>query len=176
MVLFKQEMIMPRLSHLLAAALIFSSSAILASPAARAADDPVKTVQSIYEAYVAAEKGGTAAPDGLEKARYTDRIGALLDAMNKTCVSGDQCGPDYDYLVDGQDFKIRKLSVKLLSREGDKASVEAKFSNLGTAVDKVYSMVRQGDDWKIDEIETKGGDSAKTLTSLLIATTEEQKK
>ncbi len=153
----------------LAAALIFAGSA------ARAAEDPVKTVQSIYLAYVASEKAGTDAPDALLKARYTDRIGALLDAMNKTCVDGDQCGPDYDYLIDGQDFKIRKLSVRLLSREGDKASVEARFSNLGAASDKVFLLVRQGLDWKIDKVETRGGTSARTLSGLLVETAKAQK-
>ena len=96
--------------------------------------------------------------------------------MNKGCVEGDQCGPDYDYLIDGQDYVIRKVSVKLLSRDGDRASVEAKFTNHGVASDKIFLLVREGEDWKVDEIETRIGPSAETLSKLLADTTAEQKK
>jgi len=56
--------------------------------------------------------------------------------------------------ANGQDWKIGDLSVTLVSQAGDKAVVEAKFSNLGDAEDLRYDLVHSGGRWLIDEIQS----------------------
>lgn len=124
---------------------------------------------------VSAEKAGKDATL-FRKDIYSARINGLIAEMRKPCVEGEPCGPDYDFLVEGQDFQIRDLKVKLLARDGEKAKVEAEFKNLGSPERKIFSLVRRDRDWRIDEIETKGDQSNPNLTKLLMDTTESQKK
>jgi hypothetical protein len=135
--------------------------------AAPAADDPVAAIRAIYDAYVVAEKTGKDAPDFLTQSFYSVRIKGRIAEMRKSCVEGSQCGPDYDFLIDGQDYQLRNLRIVQRSRDAGKAVVEAKFSNLGAASDKVFMMIREGESWKIDEIENASGGTPGNLTNLL---------
>ena len=146
---------------------LFSVFLLANCGATPAADDPAGTIRAIYHAYVLAEKSGKDAPDFLTASFYSKRIQRLIAAMRKTCVEGWQCGPDYDFLIDGQDYQLRDLDVVLLSRADGKAVVEAKFKNLGAAKDKLFSMIREDGGWKIDEIENASKETPGKLTILL---------
>lgn len=114
---------------------------------AQTAGDPVALVRGLYPGY---ERGK---PVTLEKQPFSPRMRKLL-AADKAYAKGEVGRLDFDPIINGQDWKIGDLSVTLVSQAGDKAVVEAKFSNLGDAEDLRYDLVHSGGRWLIDEIQS----------------------
>jgi hypothetical protein len=114
---------------------------------AESAGDPVALVRALYRGY----EGGK--PPLLEKQPFSPRMRKLL-AADKAYAKGEVGRLDFDPIVNGQDWKLADLSVTLVSQAGDKAEVEAKFSNLGDADDLRYDLVQSGGHWLIDEIQS----------------------
>lgn len=114
---------------------------------AQTAGDPVAVVRGLYRGYEHDK------PVTLEKQPFSPRMRKLL-AADRAYAKGEVGRLDFDPIVNGQDWKITDLSVTLESQAGDKAVVEAKFSNLGDAEDLRYELVRGGGRWLIDEIQS----------------------
>ncbi|MGD9560817.1 MAG: DUF3828 domain-containing protein [Pyrinomonadaceae bacterium] len=62
-----------------------------------------------------------------------------------------------DPLYDAQDIEIKRFSVGKAVADGDKASVTVSFENYSEKKSIVYSLVREGDAWKIADIKYPGG-------------------
>ena len=114
---------------------------------AETAGDPVAVVQGLYRGYERDK------PVTLEKQPFSPRMRKLL-AGDRAYAKGEVGRLDFDPIVNGQDWKIAGLSVTLVSLAGNKAVVEAKFSNFGTAQDLRYDLIRIGGRWQIDEIQS----------------------
>lgn len=115
---------------------------------------PDAVVRGVYEAYVAAEKAGKDAPDQLRAALYSARVRKQIASLKKACAKRDDlCLPDADFLVDGQDYRISDIAVKLVSQQGERAAVEARFKNFDTASRKTYTLVREKGRWVVDDID-----------------------
>jgi Protein of unknown function (DUF3828) len=121
------------------------------SPAvhAGAGGDPVSTITTIYKAYQAAPD---TAPD--VGAVYSPRLQQLIDADRKNTPEGEVGKIDWDVFVDGQEWKIGKLNVTLVSEAADGAQVRAQFNNFDEPKEILFDLVRDGDRWLIDDVQS----------------------
>jgi hypothetical protein len=130
-------------------------------PSAAFAQDAAATVRNIYAQYE--NKNGVegeGVKDILDKSLYSARVDKLIDKITVACKDAQEiCGPDVDFLIDGQDYLITKVKVKTLKSSDSAASVEARFLNTGVARKITFSMVKEGEAWVIDDlVVAKNGD------------------
>lgn len=129
----------------LGAAAAFSATAVLAPAGARADDEPMLTIRRILDAYQA---------DRVPRPLYTPAVRLRLRRANLGA----------DFIVDGQDFEVKGVSVREVSRTGDKAEVEARFTNFGVAREVRFDLWLVEGDWMIANVrDQKGFDLRKTL-------------
>lgn len=124
--------------------------------------DPKALIQSIYQEYIKSGPTGTKTPDQFTRKWYSKSIRAKMDSLDKACKKAqEQCGPEADFLVDGQDYDIKTVAVKELSRKDGKAMVEAKFKNGGDDRTMLFTMVEENGRWVIDELVGKSKENPK---------------
>ena len=124
------------------------------SPHAR----PSVWLGQVYDLYHRAEKDTnlvSSAEDIIGK-RASRALAALLK-RDQDCVrkSNQICAIDWDFIIDGQDWEISQVRVGPLQANGDKATVTVTFNNLKSSNTNIYDFVREGGDWKVDDIETR---------------------
>lgn len=140
-----------------------------AAPAA--AGDATAVIREMYRLYETADKNSTNTPDQYTRAWYSAKIRAQIDRLDAACKKrpDDMCWPDADFLVDGQDFEIKELKIREVSRAADKAVVEAKFKNFGDWRTMTFSMVNENGRWVVDQMLGKSKEQPKgyKLTEIL---------
>ncbi|MGK2922452.1 MAG: DUF3828 domain-containing protein [Methyloceanibacter sp.] len=107
-------------------------------------------VSRIYEAYTDNKDDDPVQPEGSEI--YSKRLQALLDKDAAETQEGEVGRLDFDPFVDGQDWEIGGLKVKEVYRSGGEARVRADFANFGKPRSILFSLVREGGEWRIDDI------------------------
>ncbi len=144
--------------------LLLGAVVAVSSGAARAAEaDAVATVKKIYAGYLKPARDLASSPDQLAPKLYSARRRAQLARLQKACAGKDMCLPDFDHLIDGQDWRLSGLSVTETANDGRTARLDVSFRNFDTAVRFDFTMVKEAGGWKIDEIEGGGGESRYTL-------------
>ncbi|MCW5772548.1 MAG: hypothetical protein KIT16_12980 [Rhodospirillaceae bacterium] len=136
---------MLRRSFLAFAALLF-----LAAPAA-AEDDPVALVRELYRVHGEAEK--TKQPAWLPPHRdrfFSRRLAGLIAAAY------ERNAIDFDFIYDGQDYKISELRFMLMRKAGGRATVEARFKNFDLRKRLAYDLVREDEGWRVTDIRALG--------------------
>ncbi|MET0181328.1 MAG: hypothetical protein ABW199_00425, partial [Caulobacterales bacterium] len=126
-----------------------------------AGDDPVSTVEPLYQSYL----DGQNPPDLANAAPWSNEMRDLLRQMKDA--SKEQEGPviDFDPLIDGQDFEITDLTVSVEEPPANgRAVVEAKFKNFGEDVQVHYDLVEDGG-WRVDNIRTRSWSLRELLAS-----------
>ncbi len=138
-------------------------------PAAAQTVQPDELVRGFYRAYERA--GGEPSATRLVRPHASERLRGLL-ARDEQCAKkrGEPCSLNFDFIVNGQDFEIANVSVTPPTVAGDKASVTARFRNLGAANEIVYSFVREGGALRLDEVEARAPKDARWTLSKLLAT------
>ena len=127
----------------------------LASPAfAAVPDSPTQIVGRLYAPYLAnphAESGGDD-KSAMELIRpYASKaFGAAID-KDQACMVREQgvCNVDWDVIINGQDWELSNFALE----DGDNL-VRARFVNDQANI-LTYRFVKEGDAWKIDDIETE---------------------
>lgn len=144
---------------------ILLALALAAAPgsAGAAEADAVATVKRIYAGYLKPGGDLASSPDQLAPKLYSARRRAQLAQLKKACAGKDWCLPDFDHLIDGQNWKLSALTVNEQGNDGRTARLEVSFRNFDTAVRFDFTMVKEAGGWKIDEIEGGGGDGRYTL-------------
>lgn len=132
---------------------LFIAASLWAGAPALAANAAAEAVRALYAQYDAAEKSGGSGPDQLDKSLYTPRVRREITKLMKACKGKDVCLPDADFLVSGQDFKIRGLLLRVVSDGAERALIEATFKNFDSKVKRVFTMRRVGERWLIDDID-----------------------
>jgi len=109
--------------------------------------DPVKFVSDVYHNYVT--KKDYLPPDDI----YSPRLKALMDEDRRRA-NGEVGCIDFDFWVDGQDFKLSK--VKVVGQDDpahpDRTIVVATFDSLGEHENLSFEFVRVQGKWKLDEV------------------------
>ncbi len=123
--------------------------------------DPSAWLRQVYELYRRAEN----APELDTRANYrlivnrASRSLAALFKKNDDCEAEQEgiCALDWDFVVDGQDFRLSNIKVGATAVSGDTASVTVSFTNFESSCVNVYRFVREDDEWKVEDIETRRG-------------------
>lgn len=126
--------------------------------------DPAVWLREVYDLYKRVENK----PEVSNQASYrlvVDRASKSLSELfkrNDACEAEGQgiCALDWDFIIDGQDFKLSKIKVGKAVIAGDKASVTVSFKNFGASCVNVYRFVREDGQWKVDDVETARGSEA----------------
>jgi hypothetical protein len=134
--------------------------------------DPSTWLKQVYALYEKAQStpalDGKATTDLIEK-RASKTLAALF-RKDAACSKRTQgvCALDFDFVVDGQDYKISKVDVGPTVATGDKATVTVTFRNFDADSRNVYSFVREGGQWKVDDVLFKSGsDEPASLAKLI---------
>jgi len=127
--------------------------ALTATPALAAQyETPQQLLIALY-----ADKTGSSDPDALTQ--YQDYFSEHLNGLFKTDAAktepGDSLSLDFDPVIAGQDGEAEQLKIGKPEITGDRAKVTVRFRN-GVPVTLYYSLVKQADGWKVDDIEDKG--------------------
>lgn len=116
---------------------------------AQAPTEPGAAIARIYKGYAS---GSTPGP--IED-HYSARLRQLAAAARKRTPDGDIGPLDFDPVVNGQDWEIKRLRIREIKREADRAIVQASFTNFGDAKEIVFDLVRGPSGWKIDDITSR---------------------
>ena len=134
--------------------------------------DPSAWLKQVYELYEKAQSNtaldGKATTDLIEK-RSSKPLAALF-RKDAACSKRTQgvCALDFDFVVDGQDYKISNVDVGPTVAAGDKATVTVTFRNFDANSRNVYTFVREGGQWKVDDVLFKSGaDQPASLAKLI---------
>jgi hypothetical protein len=129
---------------------------------AKDAQDPVALIQSIYKSYM-----GKAEPPDLASLKvYSHRLKALLDADEKAA-QGEVGALEFDVFVNGQDWKLSKLKIALISKSEAQAKLRATFNNFKSPEEIILDLVREDGSWRIDEISSTRKGHRWTMSKIL---------
>jgi hypothetical protein len=136
-----------RLSYL-AVSLFLAASPVLSANF----ETPHALLAALYD-----DKVGSSDPDSLTRYQdyFSDHLNGLFKADAAKTAPGDSLSLDFDPVIAGQDGEAEKLQIGKPEISGDRAKVLVRFTN-GVPVTLHYSLVRQPDGWKVDDIEDKG--------------------
>jgi Protein of unknown function (DUF3828) len=147
--------------------LALPASAFLAtSPLAASTriDDPVAFVREVYAHFVGAQNRGPVydAPQDV----YTPRLSKLFEDDRKNTPAGDEGCLDFDFWLNGQDWKLTKIEVTEAMASQDRKVVVAKFANAGTPQELHFEFRRIDGRWLLDDVSSLK-DNAWTLSKIL---------
>lgn len=131
-----------------------------ASALAQENTTPEKTLQSLYASYLGDEE-----PD--ERKYFSIQLRKLYDDDQAKAENGDDGNLDFDPVIGGQDYEIKDLKVEAPKLNGDIAMVDVEFRNFDTPTHLKYTMRKEGETWKVDDIESVDADNPWTLSRIL---------
>jgi hypothetical protein len=120
---------------------------LIPAQAAPRPDDPLAMIKTIYKKFEAA------APEP-EQDIYSRRLQRLIDADRKSTPDGDVGALDFDVFVNGNNWELANVRVELLSRDATRAQVRSTFESFKKPQEILFSFVREGGHWRIDEIQS----------------------
>ena len=96
----------------------------------------------------------------------SDALMGLYDADAAQTAEGDAGTVDFDPVIAGNDYQLSNYAVTDLAIAGDYASATVTFDNHNEPTTLEYSLVNEGGNWQVDDIENKGGEYPWQLTKL----------
>ena len=118
-----------------------------ASAGAGADSDPLALIKAIYATHATDNDN-----PGLENT-YSTRLQAPIDKDARETPKGEVGRIDWDVFINGQDWKLSKLKIALVSKTAHRAQVRATFKNFDEANDMLFDLVRENGAWRIDDIQ-----------------------
>ena len=133
-------------------------------------DTPADLMKAVYAPYLDANFNWDSIDEG------TFRSKGLNDLFAKDLkeANGDVGRIDFDPYVDGQDYDLTGLKIGDATITGDTATVEVTFKNFDMEEDMVFTLVKEADGWKIDDVNSKGGADPYGLKEILTAPLESE--
>jgi len=132
-------------------ALMLAASAV-AAPAA--SETPQAFLDAIYKTYLGKDSKGVILDKPAVIRRYF--VAPLAAAMIKDDAAAAKRGEvpmlDGDPFINGQDWEISDLAVKVEMKPPDKALGTATFDNSGTRMTITYDLVKTAAGWRIADI------------------------
>ena len=96
----------------------------------------------------------------------SDALMGLYDADAAQTAEGDAGTVDFDPVIAGNDYLLANYEITELAIAGDYASATVTFDNHNEPVTLEYSLLKEGGNWQVDDIENKGGEFPWQLTKL----------
>ena len=145
--------------------LVVAVLAALASPLPVQAGELDALVRGWYRAHQDEER----APAALRLVRphASKRLAALI-AREERCKTRTRelCNLEFNVIVNGQDWELKRVHVEAAKVSDARARVTARFINIETPQEIVYTFVQEAGRWKLDDIESRS-DERWTLSRLL---------
>jgi hypothetical protein len=133
------------------AAVALAASAIAAPPAG---ETPQAFLDAIYKTYLGKDSNGIVLDKPAVIRRYF--VAPLAAAMIKDNAAAAKRGEvpelDCDPFINGQDWDISDLAIKVEMQPPDKALGTATFINSGTRMTVTYDLVQTAAGWRIADI------------------------
>lgn len=121
---------------------------------------PAAWLRQVYDQYRRTQDADSGKqPDFRIVVKRASKSLAALFKKDDDCMerSGGVCALDWDFVIDGQDYRLSNIKVGAAVVAGDKVTVTVSFKNMTTPCVNVYVFVREDGQWKVDDIETKSG-------------------
>ncbi len=148
---------------LLVSLLIFAGSII----PAWAFDTPNELLEAIYAPY---SEGIDFDWGDWEPATVRSESLNALFAKDDEETPDDMVGRiDFDPYINAQDYNLTDLDIGEAEIDGDAATAEVKFVNFDLPQHMTFSMVREADGWKVDDVESHDTNYPYSLRALLQA-------
>ncbi|HUG60369.1 MAG TPA: DUF3828 domain-containing protein [Methylomirabilota bacterium] len=156
-------------------ALALTAAAFPALPhAARAGDDAAQSalVEALYAAHAPRADGGLPPlwkDPSTRDVYFSEGLLALFDAAAEAAEAAPDEVPalNGDPFYDAQDWNISGFAVAPAATDGDAATVAVGFDNFGDPRRLLYTLVKSGQGWRVDDIAYGGEPLAYTLRGLL---------
>lgn len=130
-------------------------------------DTPEALLKALYTPYLAGDDFNW---DNWDESAF--RSASLNELFAKDLADtpeGDVGRLDFDPYVDGQDYQIADFKILTPVIDGDKASVEVTFKNFDLAEDLIFSLVKEADGWRVDDVSSSNKDYPYALRAILEA-------
>jgi hypothetical protein len=124
-------------------------------------DDPVALLEYAYAPYGT----GEFPEDPYEL--YSTNLKALIAADAARTPEGEVGALDFDPFLGAQDYELADLTIGSAAIAGDTATVEVDFTNMGLDQTMLFSLVKEADGWKIDDIESTTPNNEFVLSEVL---------
>jgi hypothetical protein len=127
-----------------------------------------ETPQALLDALYTPYKAG----DGFDWSNWDEskfrskELNALFDKDAKEA-DGDIGRLDFDPYIDGQDYQITDLKFGEPTINGDTAKVEVTFKNFDSAEDLLFTLVKEPDGWKVDDVVSSNKDFPYSLKAIM---------
>ena len=124
----------------------------LATPAF-AYDQPRDVIMALYTSFLDAASWEYTDPAPLQSAG----LNALIE-LDRKDANGEIGRLDFDPYVVGQDFLLTDFEVGAIEEMSGTARVTVTFRNFDAPETNVFTLVRETDGWKIDDVTNLGDD------------------
>jgi hypothetical protein len=135
------------------------------APGAQGAD-PAALVREFYRSYEAGDD--TRGAIAIVMPHASTRLARLFE-RELACQERTRaiCALDFDFLVDAQDFALTDVQTSAAAARGNRVTVTARFRNAGTPVTVLFRLARDGQRWRVDDVEGRHGGRTWVLSRLL---------
>lgn len=144
-------------------ALILLALAASALPAF-AYDTPKALLEALYTPYKA---GDSFDWSNWDESKFRSRELNDLFAKDQKEADGDIGRLDFDPYIDGQDYQVTDLRFGEPAIEGDTARLEVTFKNFDAPEDLMFTLVKEADGWKVDDVVSSNKDFPYSLKAIM---------
>ena len=137
--------------------------AVTAFPAF-AFDTPDALLKALYTPY---SQGTDFDWSKWDEAQFRSKHLNDLFAKDLKEADGDVGRLDFDPYIDGQDYVITDLKFGDAQITGDTATVEVTFKNMDSAEDLTFTLVKEADGWKVDDVVSHNKDYPYSLKAIM---------
>lgn len=141
----------------LAAGLVLALTSLAA---AQAYDTPEALIEAFYEPYFSGEF--------LDDDSHFRSAGlqALYDTDAEITPEGEMGALGFDPYIDGQDFDLADFTIAEPAIDGDTATVDVTFTNMGEPRSLTYELVFEEGGWKIDDVASTNSENPYRLSEI----------
>ena len=122
-----------------------------------ATSEPKVWVGQIYASYLAAQHSTAAInqPENFTDViihRATPQLSKLLKLENTCTQQEGICALDHDFIVAGQDYEIKKLTITKFITDKNKGYLKVNFENFHVPTQVTFEFLKINNNWKINNI------------------------
>lgn len=129
-------------------------------------DTPKALLEALYSPY---SQGNSFDWSKWDEAEFRSKeLNALFDKDAKEA-DGEVGRLDFDPYIDGQDYQISDLKFGDAQITGDSAKVEVTFKNFDMAEDLTFTLIKEADGWKVDDVSSANKDFPYSLKAIMEA-------
>ena len=126
-------------------------------------DTPAELLKALYTPYTTDNFDW----DKWDESKLRSKALNDLFAADLKEANGDVGRLDFDPYIDGQDYQVTDLKIGDATVTGDTAKAEVTFKNFDSAEDLTFTLVKEADGWKIDDVSSSNKDYPYDLKDIM---------